>query len=151
MAKYNDGKIVTVPLTLDTDAYEAGDVLHGLVSVDISNFNDSAMLRAIELLEDGSNATSTSFYFFDSEPSTIADDAAFAPAWADMQKLIPRGVVTLSDYTAINSINYAMSDEINLDVVGDTLRFYTVTNGTPTYGATDVVLRLSFWLDGTEE
>lgn len=157
---YGRQKEATQALTVKTGgAYTANDVLHGLITISVANAGGGGMLRWIRVVDDDNEKAEIAFYFFNSLPSTIADDAAFAPTVADLKKCIGRVVVEAADYRTENSNAIAIvrgevggsAFEANADFVSPTgyIYVYPVCTGTPTYtAATDLEVTFGFWLDG---
>lgn len=150
MAKFNEGDVIDIPLTVGTSGHTAGDVLGGLQTVDVGNVNDGSLLRRITVLGNGSDTPSLTFYFFDAQPSAILDDAVFLPTWADQKMLVAWSTISTWE-SALNSIVRTQSDEVNVDVPVDTLYVYIVDNTGGTYSASQFHIRLHFWLDGSED
>jgi hypothetical protein len=120
-------------LTIDAYASGAGGTLTNLLITDNGNVKGALTL-----------------YLFNSVPTTIADNAAFAPGLADLQKLV--GVVAIAggDYTTVNSKAYAVKTSLLIDFSTSTgnLYAYAVCTGTPSYGSTaDLTFRFVMRLD----
>lgn len=78
---------VNVPITVDPNAYTAGDVIGGLLSCDVPQIKGGGYIAWARLVDDGDqSAKSYYLHCFSAQPSTIADDAAFAPTEADKLK-----------------------------------------------------------------
>jgi hypothetical protein len=90
-------------------------------------------------------------YVFNAAPTTIADDAAFAPAIADLKKLVAKVEIAADDYTSISDGTannaYALKQDLNEVYKADgkgNLYAYLVATATPTYAAaTDLTVNLS--------
>jgi hypothetical protein len=146
--KYNRNVTVDNTPTITAGAYSANDVIGGLQEIDI-NASSGGTIRRVNLIDDDSEAAAMVLYFFDQQPSTIADNAAFAPTVADLKKLIGTVTVGAGDYVTVNSNDYAVLNDINLDyAISDTIWVYAVVTGTPTYTATtDLTFRYTVWVD----
>lgn len=149
MAKYNDTRSQKITPTISTSAYADGDVIGGLINLGSVLLNSNGgILRRVVLVDDDSEGAALNMYFFDEQPSSIADNAAFAPTLADLQKLV--GVVEIAggDYITVNGNDYVIKSAVNIDWEGD-LYLYMVTNGsTPTYTTTsDLYLKFYAWSD----
>ena len=147
---------IQVAPTVGTDAYTANDVVGGLMTFSISDQGFDGLVRSILVTDAHSQAEAYVLYLFGAQPSTIADDAAFAPTIADLKKII--GVVTLAaaDYTTVNSLDWALlgghEDNVAANVTmeipahsdnGD-IYMYAVATDTPDYNAaTDLTFTLS--------
>ena len=137
--------IVETPLTsvtVDTDILAAGDALGAKLKM--TNVPDSGIIRAI-LISDADDEASTTqtVWFFRSEPTGIAANAAFALADSDLELLIGARTVDV-EFDAINGrIRY---EECNMPYRTDGgvlwLQLESDT-GTPTYAAaTNIKLKL---------
>lgn len=126
--------------TIDTDAYTAVDVMGGLLEFDVSGLaiNGGILNQAI-LIDEDSLGVSCNLYLFEAEPTTIADDEAFAPTIDDLSKLF--AVIAFTTFTTINSLDYSIVDDINnLFVTTDgKLYGYLVTDGTPDPTTVDAI------------
>ena len=157
MSLYGQQKTITTALTVGTDAYTANDVVGGLITFDVANSAGSGLIRWASVVDDDAEDAELALYLFDAVPTTIADDAAFAPTVADLKKYIGKILFEAADYEDINSNGVAMlghgvsTDFLNIDFKTDTgnIYGYLVCTGTPTYtAATDLTIRVGFWLDG---
>lgn len=152
MQLFNRTKTVDYPLTIDTDAYSANDVIGGLIKLDFSSPGGGGVIRRLMLIDDDNEGAVLTIYIFDQAPSTIADDAAFAPTVADLKKKIGTVSVVAADYETLNSNKMVTKDGDDLNIDFETLSgnlwFYIVCTATPTYAAaTDLTLRVTCWLD----
>lgn len=150
--RYNRNKTIDKALTVDTNAYTANDVMGGLLTFDI-NLGSGGVIRKVQVIDDDNEKAAMTIWFFDNIPSTIADDAAFAPTIADLKLNI--GVVTVlaTDYVTTNNNAIATIKDVNLDYdiegkVDGKIYAYVVATATPTYtAATDLTLRVTVWSD----
>ena len=153
---FNKQKVIQTALTVDTNAYTANDVVGGLITFDVSNSAGSGTIRSLKVVDADNEKAALNFYFYNELPSTIADDAAFAPTLADTQKLIGKISVGTADYESLTSDDHAYAllqgdDAPDLDFQTDTgnIYAYMVAVATPTYTATDdLTVELVVWLDG---
>ena len=150
-------KSITTALTVDTNAYTANDVVGGLLTFNVANAGGGGLIRWASVVDDDNEKAELTLYLFDQAPTAIADDAAFAPAIADLKKYIGKILFEAADYQTINGNAVAMlghgvsTDFLNIDfnTVDGNIYGYLVCTGTPTYtAATDLTLRLGVWLDG---
>lgn len=138
------------PLTVDTNAYTANDVVGGLITVPVP----SGFIRSVKLVDaDGEEAAFT-LYLFDSEPTDIADDAAFATVLADETALVRILTLAADEYTALSesSVGWFKFDdktEMGIDYFSNgALYAYLVCDGTPTFtAADDLTLVWYFWIN----
>lgn len=157
--QYNHTATIDIALTVDTDAYTANDVVGGLITIAVPK-SRGGTIRRVNLVDADNEDAAFTLHFFDQLPSTIADDAAFAPTIADLKKRI--GVVTIvaGNYRTDNSLSTADIHDVNYDydaTVGLTLSeqsasgkiyAYLVATATPTYTATtDLTLRVTIWTE----
>lgn len=147
--------IVQVTLTVDTNAYTANDVVGGLITFNIANVGAGGVVRWARLVDDDNEKAEMNLYLFNSLPSTIADDAAFAPTVADLKKMVGKISFAASEYETINSnainIQRGSADGVDIDFYtsGDNIFGYLVAVSTPAYtAATDLHITLGVWLDG---
>lgn len=109
--------------TIDTDAYTANDVMGGLLSFDVSSLTvNGGLINQAILVDEDAVAADLTLYLFESTPATIADDAAFAPVIADMNKLVAVIAFADADKSTVNSIDYLIKEDIN--------NVFTTTDGT---------------------
>ena len=131
-----------VTVTPDTDAYTAGDVVGGLLTFPVMGRNmDGGILQSAVIIDQDSVAAEMTLYLFDAEPSTIADDAAFAPTVADLNKLIRVVTFAAADYVTVNSLDYLVVDDINGVLPKNQVYGYLVCGATPTF-TNDITIRL---------
>jgi hypothetical protein len=135
--------------TIDTDAYTANDVVGGLLSFDVSKTStNGGIINQVILADEDAVAASLILYLFESAPTTFADDAAFAPVIADLNKIVAK--IPISTYTTVNSLAFAIVDGINSIFVSTNsiLYGYLVAVGTPNYTTADgITVRLQILSD----
>jgi hypothetical protein len=141
---------ITVALTVDTNAYSASDVVGGLITFAINSASETLLLDRIRLVDDDDEKAACKLYLFNDTPSTIADDAAFAPTVADLKKLVAIVEIAAADYTTLNSnaVAFVTIGEGELNIVKASnkgnLYGYLVCDATPTYtAAADLTLTLT--------
>ena len=128
-------------LVVSTSAYDASDVVGGLLKFDIPGVVGGGIINACLLTDDANQSEPFHLYLFDAAPTSIDDAAAFAPAIADLKKIVARISIAAADYVTVNSNGYALKSDLNevFDCSGGTgqLFGYLVANGsTPDYAAT---------------
>lgn len=136
---------VTVTPTITLDAYTANDVVGGLMTFKVAPTSGSGIIRAILITDAESQAEPYSLYFFDAEPTAIADAVTFAPVIADLKKIVDVVDLAAADYTTTNSLDYAVlgshedtAMEIYFTTESGNLYMYAVANAsTPNYAAAD--------------
>lgn len=138
-------KSPVVQLTISTLIYAAGDVVGGLLTFNIPNANNGGILNSAHITDDDDEKALFSLYLFDTEPTTIADQAAFTPTKADLEKRI--AVIDVSVYTTVNGVAFSDSIDINQTFTGDTIYGYLPCVATPTWtAATDLSVKLAVML-----
>jgi len=143
-------KTIDVALTVATAAYTAGDVVGGLIALDLHSAGGGGQLRRVTLTDAASQAEPYTLYIFDQVPSTIADADPFAPTIADLKKLIATLSIVAGDYVTVNSLDYVIKDGLGIDFSAGngSLWAYLVAVSTPDYAAaTDLALRFTAWVD----
>ena len=151
-------KTVAVTPTIDTDAYTANDVVGGLMTFAFGGVGGSGSIRSITIADDDDEKAAFTLYIFNAAPSTIADDAAFAPTIADLKKLVTTVLVEAGDYATVNSNAYAIlggHEDLatkNMDIpyasADGNLYMYAVCTATPTYtAATDLTFTITARID----
>lgn len=152
-------KTISVAPTIDiVDAYTANDVIGGLMIFAVGGIGGGGSIRSILIADDDNEKAASTLYIFNEKPTTIADDAAFAPTIADLKKLITTVTVEAGDYATVNSNAYAIlggHEDLatkNMDVpfvaVDGNLYIYNVCTATPTYtAATDLTFAITVRLD----
>lgn len=144
---------VEVTPTIGTDAYQAGDVVGGLLTFTIPGARAGGMIRQIRLSDDDNEQAVLTLYLFASTPTTVADDAAFASAMtiSDLQALLGIVSIVAGDYTTINSNDVVFKNGVDIDfpaLSDDNLYGYLVCTATPTYAATtDLSIRIIAWVN----
>ena len=136
-------------ITVALDAYTDGDVVGGLLTFDVHTAMGGGLINRVRLVDEDSQDEPYNLYLFNAVPSTIVDDAAFAPTVADLQKLI--AVVSISGATTVNSLDYWMSSALNYAFTaqnGNLYGYLVATGGTPDYINADT---LSLYLDIVSE
>ena len=124
----------------DGAAYTDGDVIGGLLTFTVTGtVSNGAILNSLYMVDDDSEGAALRLYLFDTEPSAIADDAAFAPSAADLKEMFGTIDIAAADYVTVNSLDYVYKDDINQVIQFDgknQFYGYLVCNGsTPTYAA----------------
>ena len=156
MGQYNRTITIDVTPTITAGAYSANDVIGGLQTISITA-GRGGVIRRINIADDDSEAAAMKLYIFDQLPTTtIADNAAFAPVIADLKKLIDVVTIVTGDYVTVNSNDYVIKKDLNIDYDADnptdavtsTFYVYAVVTATPTYTATsDLTFRYTVWID----
>lgn len=151
-----DGSVITV----GTDAYTSGDVEGGLLKCTYGT-SGGALCRQIKVLDKGAYTGAFVLHIYHTEPSAIADDAAFAPTDADGQKEIGYVTVAAGDYNSQTAYAVAHIPAINFDGwSGDVpanrtatadkgaVYIYAVAGAANDHvAATDLEIEMTFWVE----
>lgn len=143
-------RTIDIPLTVTLSAYTAGDVVGGLITINVHSVGGGGTLRQVIIIDDDNQKEPYTLYLFDQEPSTIANDAAFAPTIADLKKLVGKAAVVANDYETLNSNGWGVKSGLDIPFAAPygKLYGYLVAVDTPDYAAaTDLSLRLTFELN----
>lgn len=134
-------------ITVTLNAYSDNDVVGGLITFELDGLSQNGGILNGLLLTDAANQSEPyRLFLFHDLPSTIANDAAFAPTIADLKKLFAVVTIAAADYVTVNSLQFVLKEDINdvFSVTNNRLYGYLVANGsTPDYAAaTDLSLTL---------
>lgn len=136
-------KIESTPV-ITAGAYAANDVVGGLIKLDLDGVPDGASgyLHSIVVSDKNNIKTALKVHFFTSAPASIADNAAFAPTYAEIKKRFAVIAVGAADFTSISTYAQAIKDGLRNSFVtdsatADSLWVYVTCDGTPTFSATD--------------
>lgn len=153
-------KTVEVALTVTLDAYAQYDVVGGLIPIPLHSAGCNGTIRRIKLVDDANQKEPYKLYIFDRLPSTIANDAAFAPAIADLKAMIDKVTIAAADYetlvnasaesNAIAIIGGHTDDVLAIDyeTQNGNLYAYLVAQDTPDYAAAaDLTLEVTAWVN----
>lgn len=158
MPIFASSKKETIQLTITLDAYTAGDVVGGLITIDTANAGGGGIFRSVTISDGNNQKEAYTLYIFDGVPATIADDAAFVMTEtaspiesADHSKLIGTVDIAADDYTTLSngtgSVAYAVKNALELDfATGGKCYAYLVAVDTPDYAAVDdLILTFRWW------
>lgn len=127
-------------------AYAAGDVVGGLLEIPIKSGGHAGVAGQFEIIDAANQADELTLYLFRKKPTVIADNAAFAPAEADLVKLCGTVSFIADSYKEINSMAWGQVRESVWYTASDEVLYaYIVAGGTPTF--TSLTLNVSFWAD----
>jgi hypothetical protein len=126
--------------TVTAGAYSADDAVGGLLTfANAGRFTGgSGVIKNIVIIDDAGQDAELELWLFNDTFTPISDNAAFAPAEADLHKLV--GVITTENGTWFECGTPSVCDiEIakGFNLVGTSLYGQLVTRGTPTFAATD--------------
>lgn len=139
-------RTVDVALTVTLAAYTAGDVVGGLLTIPATHAAGGGTLRQVSITDAANQKEPYTLYLFDAAPTTIANDAAFAPDIADLKKIAGTVAIAALDYTTVNSLAYAVKTGVDIEFAAPTgnLYAYLVAGDTPDYAAAgDLAMRFT--------
>lgn len=143
------GELITLTATptLDTSAYISGDSLHTAV-IDFAGASGASRSGYVEKLviiekKDASNKSAGELWLFSDTVTPAAANAAHSISDADAALCV--GVITFGTYyaSALNAVSVATGVNLPYVTLGTSLYGILVTRGTPTYGAADLVVKLT--------
>ena len=125
-------------LTVTAGAYTAGDVVGGVISIAPLTFASGGyLLRAVTLVDEADVKAALKLWLFNSQPSSIADNAPLALTASDHKALVGVMQIATADYYSSGGIATAHTVPSQpIAFAGDRLYGYLVCDGTPTYSAT---------------
>lgn len=155
MTEHNLTREVKITPAITAGAYGAGDVVGGLLTLEplVNQMPGKAggVIRRIMIADDDNEKAAMKLYIFngDAAPTSIADNAAFAPVIADLKNLLEIVSFSAGDYTTLNGNAWA-KQQVTIDFYASSgkLYVYVVCDATPTYtAATDLTFTFEIWLD----
>jgi len=148
-------KAISVTPTVTLDAYTAADVVGGLITFEVRGGPASGEIRRIRLVDDANQKEQFTLLIHNDTPSTIANDAAYAPVVADLAMIIDEVVVATADWSTWNGNAVAMiagyengEMHIPFHTEDGNLYVYAVATDTPDYvAATDltIIMDVEVW------
>ena len=131
------------PTVSTSPTYAANDVVGSILT--FSGLRNGT-LQAITICDNAAQAVDYLLVLFESAPTTIADNATFDIADADLDKIIYQDSLTSSSNRQAftdNSYHYLYGLSVPLWSAGGTVYGFLITTGTPTYAATsDITVTL---------
>lgn len=122
-------------------AYSANDVVGGVLR--FTGFKQGT-LQSITIIDKAAQSVDYFIVFFESQPTTIVDNATFDIADADLDKIIYEDVLTAAaTRRAFTNNSYHFLYDLDIPMLGADSDIYAflITTGTPTYAATsDIVV-----------
>lgn len=138
---------IAVTPTITLSAYTAGDTVGGLMTFAMSDQGFDGLIRSILITDAVKQSEQYTLYIYGDLPSTIANDAAYAPTIADLKKLVATVTVATADWTEINNFDWALlgghednvaagaAMQIPIHSDNGNLYMYAVATDTPDYAA----------------
>jgi len=141
----------SVTPTITAGAYGALDVVGGMLTFNVSGTPQGGILNRVIVVDDDNEKAVLTLYLFGTKPSTIADNAAFTPAVADLKALFAKVAIAADNYVTLNSNAIAIIDDVNcvLPANNGQIYGYLVCTATPTYTATsDLTITIDVLAEG---
>lgn len=139
--------VVSVTPTLDTGAYATGDLMGGKLSVAgaASASGGSGKILSVVVVDDDKQLGALTIQCFAADPTntTHTDQAAFAPADADLATAIASVDVLSTDYQSYSTNSVASRYNLNIPydlATGTTLYCDLVSRDAKTYAADGITL-----------
>lgn len=146
MANYFDKWLYPeVTFTPDTAAYSANDVIGGALTFDLGgSASGGGFIKSLLVTDNEGIGAAGALWLFTQDLATpVADNAAFAVAFADLKNLIT--VLTVPSYVTISTFKVTVPVDINIQFVAPKNRIvgYFVPSGTPDWAASkSIYIRL---------
>ena len=102
------GKNLSITPTITAGAYTAGDVVGGKLSFPMRHEQNGGFIFRFVVVDDDNVGATLTAWFFQNDPTTIADNAALALSVADLAKSFYK--TTISTYTTHNGNKIAWVD-----------------------------------------
>lgn len=125
--------------TVTAGAYSDGDVVGGLLTLTNLGVVRGALLNKICVVDAANQKAAFDLWIFNAAPTTILDNAAFAPTAADLKKVATRVNFPASAYQTEGSLAHGELDGVNREITsnyGTLYAFIVLAGSTPTYSAT---------------
>jgi len=150
MPIFRNTKTIDVPIVVTTPAYEANDVVGGLLTISVHSAGGGGIIRRLAITDAANQKEAYALHFFDQSPTVIADAAAYAPTIADLKKLIGSVAIAALDYVELNSMAVVIKAAVGIEFESSdgNIYAYLVAVATPDYAAvTDLNMRMTVDLD----
>ena len=137
-----EGTTITLIPTVTVGAYSEGDAVGGLLTFPNAGraSGEGSVLTDVLIIDDAGQDAELELWLFNATFTAIADNAAWAPTEADLEKCIAVISTTGGTWRAAGTpsvINIECTRRI--DITGTSLFGQLVTRGTPTFAAVDDV------------
>jgi hypothetical protein len=151
------GSVVTSgqsSLVTDTNAYSTNDVVGGLLVLPVSSATGCGVISEIKLVDKKDTPVSGAYtlHVYNTAPTTIADDAAFAITDTEMETRLRKVAIAALDYTAETGVgSFArvslVDDPIYFQTGTGYLYFYLQAGSTHDYGAANLLSMVVTYLE----
>lgn len=148
--------VLEVPVTVDTAAYAANDVVGGTLQVDVPQVSGGGYVHGVRLVDDGDKKAALRLYVYNGAPSDIKDNAAFAPTEADWLKTLGCIAIAAADYddagddacVFAKGVDRKTGEPVTFDnLPNGRLYFRLVADATPQWtSADDLTLHVTLWV-----
>lgn len=137
-------------LTVDTGAYESGDLIGGKITIDPpspASIGNGVLIQSVVITDLAGQEAEIDVMFFDGDPAntTFTDNAAFDPNDADLENF-GAGIATVDDWHSFNDSSLGQALRLAIPIVPEeevgTFYAVLISRGTPTFGASDLTLRI---------
>lgn len=145
---WNQLKLVTVTLTPEPTALDAGDVAVAITEITnlLRDKGQCAMLRSLMLIDPADQGAALDFYFFRTAVTFGTLDAAPSISDADCLQFLGKISIATGDYADLGGARVAHKNALDFLLKGaaDSASIYVAATcvATPTYGANALTLQL---------
>jgi hypothetical protein len=131
-------------ITPSVTTYTANDVIGGLLEFDnVPSAAGGLIIENLSIADEDNEGAEVVLHIFDQAPTAIADNAAFAPAFADLEKRVGKISIASADYETINSLKVVEKLGIHMATGSTKIYGYLVCTATPGYaGNKNLTIRL---------
>lgn len=139
--------MITVTLSLDTNAYTSGDVL--AATQEVENYRaiagTTSYLQSLTVIDADDQKAAMDIYFLSSNVALGTENAAPSISDGDAASILGCVEVAAGDYNDLGGVAVASLKNIGLTLTAPSgLYVAAVTGGTPTHSASGLKLRLGF-------
>lgn len=144
------GDVIDITLSLDTSAYDAGDVLADTQTITnaVRVTGGRAILQSVTVIDEDDQGVALDLYFMSTSRSLGTENSAPNISDANARDILGFVAVASGDYKDLGGVRIATVRNIGLllEAAGGSRDLYVgaTTGGTPTYTASGLKLRLGF-------
>lgn len=131
-------------------AYSIGDVIGELLVFDVDGENGGGNVTRLTIFDGAAQSKGIRAMIFDSQPTAIANNAAFAFGAGDWDKFCGSIEIESGDYYAVgaDSVGEKGNQAVPYKSASGNLYVYLVAVEAPTFGATDdLIVSITTWKD----
>lgn len=144
-----DDYVFQTDLTLDTDAYAAGDTLADLVEVTnaVAKTDGVGILHSVSVVDVDDQGAAIDLLFYRSSITLASKNAAWAISDSDSKKFLGHVRIESGDWIDLGDEQIATKTSVGLPVWADSgtsIYMATVSQGSPTYAADGLSVTLGF-------